>query len=240
MLVENEMTSCPVTVKMSSTVLEAAEIMLANRISGLPVVDDNGVLVGMLTEADFLRRHELDTDRRRTWLQGWFTSPGRIADEYVRTHGRLVEEVMSSPVIAIAPEASLCDAVNLMERNKLKRLPVISGGMLVGIISRSDLLRALARAEKSPIASPEDAQVQRAIETELSKQSWSRNGFISCQVRNGIADLTGTIFDERERFAARVAAENVAGVKGVTDHLTWIDPYYGVALPPQLGEEGHR
>jgi len=105
MLVENEMTSSPVAVKASSTVLEAAEIMLANRISGLPVVDDNGVLVGMLTETDFLRRHELDTDRKRTWLQGWFTSPGTIADEYVRTHGRLVEEVMSSPVIAITPEA---------------------------------------------------------------------------------------------------------------------------------------
>jgi CBS domain-containing protein len=230
------MTPAPITVDASSTVLEAADIMLANRISGLPVVD-KGVLVGIITEGDFLRRHELDTDQKRSWLQSWLASPGKIADEYVRAHGRRVEEVMNSHVIAAAPKAPLADAVRLMERHDVKRLPVISDGRLVGIISRSDLLRAFARMEKPSAPSTEDAQIQSAVEAELAKQSWSRNGFIRCQVRNGVAELAGTIFDERERRAAKVAAENVPGVKAIADNLTWIDPYFGVALPPPVGEE---
>lgn len=237
MLVENAMTPSPITVGASSTVLEAADIMLANRISGLPVVDDKGVLVGIITEGDFLRRHELDTDRKRSWLQSWLASPGRIADEYVRAHGRRVEEVMNTHVVVVAPTAQLSDAVRLMERNDVKRLPVIADGRLVGIISRSDLLRALTRMGEPSVPSIGDAQIQRAVEAELAKQSWSRNGFIRCQVRNGVAELAGTIFDERERLAAKVAAENAPGVKAITDHLTWIDPYYGVALPPPVGEQ---
>ncbi|MDQ0563548.1 CBS domain-containing protein [Rhizobium mesoamericanum] len=237
MLVESAMTPSPITVCSSSTIFEAADIMLANRISGLPVVDDKGVLVGIITEGDFLRRHELDTNQRRSWLQSWLASPGKIADEYVRAHGRRVEEVMNTQVVAVGLKAPLSDAVRLMERHDIKRLPVISDGRLVGIISRSDLLRALMKIEKLPAPSTEDAQIQSAVEAELAKQSWSRNGFIRCQVRNGVAELVGTIFDERERRAAKVATENVPGVKAIADNLTWIDPYYGVALPPPVEEE---
>ncbi|CCM75349.1 CBS domain-containing protein [Rhizobium mesoamericanum] len=237
MIVENAMTSSPITIGASCTVLEAAETMLTNRISGLPVVDDDGVLVGMITEGDFLRRHELNTERQRSWLQSWLASPGKIADEYVRSHGRRVDEVMNARVVVVSPDAALSDAVRLMERNDIKRLPVISDGRLVGLISRSDLLRALTKTEKPSAPSTEDAHIQSAVETELAKQSWSRNGFIRCEVRNGVVELTGTIFDERERLAAKVAAENVPGVKAVADHLSWIDPYYGVALPPPVGGE---
>jgi len=237
MIVENAMTPSPITVGASCTMLEAAEIMLANRISGLPVVDDDGVLVGMITEGDFLRRYELNTDRRRSWLQSWLASPGKIADEYVRSHGRRVDEIMNSHLVVVPPTAALSDAVRLMERNEVKRLPVISDGRLVGIISRSDLLRALTKVENPSAPSTQDAQIQEAVDAELAKQSWSRNGFIRCQVRNGVAELSGIIFDERERLAAKIAAENVPGVTAITDYLTWIDPYYGVALPPPVGEE---
>jgi len=232
MLVQTIMTLSPITVSASSSVVEAARIMLDNRVSGLPVIDANGVLVGMITEGDFLRRHELDTDRKRSWLLEWLTSPGKIADEYVRAHGRLVEEVMTSHVMVISPKASISDAVRLMEQNDVKRLPVVSDGRLVGIISRSDLMRAISQSSQPLSATTEDAEIQKAIEAELAKQSWSRNGFIRCHVADGVAELAGTIFDERERLAAKVAAENVPGIKSITDHLTWIDPYYGVALPP--------
>ncbi|WP_342587880.1 BON domain-containing protein [Rhizobium sp. AC44/96] len=124
-----------------------------------------------------------------------------------------------------------------MERNDVKRLPVISDGKLVGIIARSDLLRALTRMQRPSAPSTADAQIQLAVEAELAKQISSKNGFIRCRVRNGVAELAGTIFDERERLAAKVAAENVPGVTAISDHLTWIDPYYGVALPPPVGEE---
>ncbi|UVD60078.1 CBS domain-containing protein (plasmid) [Rhizobium sp. Pop5] len=236
MLVQAIMTLPVITVPTCCSVAEAAQLMLDNRISGLPVVDTNGALVGIVSEGDFLRRSELNTQRNRPWLLDWLTSPGKIATEYVRTHGRRVDEVMTSPVSAIAPTASVSDAVRLMERYDIKRLPVVENGKLVGIIARSDLLRALSRALPTTSPSPDDAQIQAAIEAEFAKQSWSRNGFIHCHVSDGIAELTGTIFDERERLAAKVAAENVAGVQSVRDLLVWIDPYYGIALPPPDAE----
>ncbi|MCS3743595.1 MULTISPECIES: CBS domain-containing protein [unclassified Rhizobium] len=224
MIVENAMTPSPITIGESATVFVAASLMLPNRISGLPIVDDDGVLIGMISGSDFLRRHELKTDRRRSWLQIFLTSPGKMADEYVRTHGRLVKEVMNPHLLVTTPTAALSDAVLLMERNCVKRLPVVSEGRLVGIISRSDLLRALARTQNPSVPSVEDTKIQDAVEAELAKQTWSRNGLIRCQARNGIAELAGTIFDERERLAAKVAAENVPGVKSTTDHLIWLDP----------------
>ncbi|TCA70198.1 CBS domain-containing protein [Rhizobium leguminosarum bv. viciae] len=200
MLVQAIMTSPPITVPASCSVAEAAKRMLDNKISGLPVVDANGALVGIVSEGDFLRRSELNTERKRSWLLEWLTSSGKIADEYVRAHGRRVEEVMTVPVSAIAPTASIADAVSLMERQDVKRLPVVADGRLVGIVA--------------------------------ARQSWSRNGFIHCRVANGVAELSGTIFDERERLAAKVAVENVAGVTSIKDQLVWVDPYYGVAIPP--------
>ncbi|MGO6819768.1 CBS domain-containing protein [Rhizobium leguminosarum] len=236
MLVQAIMTSTPITVTASSSVAEAAKLMLDNKISGLPVVDASGALVGIVSEGDFLRRSELNTERKRSWLLDWLTSPGKIADEYVRAHGRRVEEVMTAPVSAIAPTASVSDAVRLMERQDIKRLPVVADGRLVGIVARSDLLRALSQALPIAAVSAGDAQIQAAIDAELARQSWSRNGFIHCRVANGVAELTGTIFDERERLAAKVAVENVPGVTSIRDQLVWVDPYYGVAIPPPDSE----
>ncbi|TAV42122.1 CBS domain-containing protein [Rhizobium leguminosarum] len=236
MLVQAIMTSTPITVTASTSVAEAAKLMLDNKISGLPVVDASGALVGIVSEGDFLRRSELNTERKRSWLLDWLTSPGKIADEYVRAHGRRVEEVMTAPVSAIAPTASVSDAVRLMERQDIKRLPVVADGRLVGIVARSDLLRALSQALPIAAVSAGDAQIQAAIDAELARQSWSRNGFIHCRVANGVAELTGTIFDERERLAAKVAVENVPGVTSIRDQLVWVDPYYGVAIPPPDSE----
>ncbi|WSH65128.1 CBS domain-containing protein [Rhizobium ruizarguesonis] len=236
MLVQAIMTSAPITVTASSSVAEAAKLMLDNKISGLPVVDASGALVGIVSEGDFLRRSELNTERKRSWLLDWLTSPGKIADEYVRAHGRRVEEVMTVPVSAIAPTASISDAVRLMERQDIKRLPVVADGRLVGIVARSDLLRALSQALPIAAVSAGDAEIQAAIDAELARQSWSRNGFIHCRVANGVAELTGTIFDERERLAAKVAVENVPGVTSIRDQLVWVDPYYGVAIPPPDSE----
>lgn len=232
MLVGTIMTSPAITVTASCSVAEAAKLMLDNRISGLPVVDAKGALVGIVSEGDFLRRSELNTERKRSWLLEWLTSSGKIAAEYVRTHGRRVEEVMTTQVSTIAPTASISDAVRLMERQDIKRLPVIANGMLVGIVARSDLLRALSQALPADSTSAGDAQIQAAIDAELAKQSWSRSGFIHCHVADGVAELTGTIFDERERLAAKVAVENIAGVTSVRDLLVWVDPYYGIAMPP--------
>ncbi|ENN85269.1 hypothetical protein RHSP_54433 [Rhizobium freirei PRF 81] len=230
MLIQDIMTPAPVTVKMSAPIAEAAKLLLDKHLSGLPVVDGKGVVVGIISEGDFLRRGELKTERQRSALLEFFVSPGRLAQEYAHANGRLVEEVMTSPVKTISPFSSISEAVDVMERESIKRLPVVDGGKLVGIVTRSDLLRALAGILATTAEPCGDAEIEARIADELGKRSWSENGFIHVNVRDGIAELSGSIFDERERLAAKVLAENVPGVKAVTDHLTWIDPYSGIAI----------
>ena len=232
MLIQAIMASPVIAVSSSASIAEAAKLMLDNHISGLPVVDPGGTLAGIISESDFLRRGELQTERQRSWLLGFLASPGKIADEYVRAHGRKVDEVMSPSVITISSQAPVSDAVDLMERQHIKRLPVIENGKLVGIVSRCDLLRALLKSLPDNTVSPSDEDIEAAVLCELNQQTWSRNGFIHVNVADGAVELSGTIFDERERLAAQVTAENVPGVKSVTDRLVWVDPLYGVAMPP--------
>jgi predicted transcriptional regulator len=118
-----------------------------------------------------------------------------------------------------------------MEKHGIKRLPVVVQGKVIGMVCRSDLLRALANMPPKKKVQASDDQIAEAVIAELAHQSWSQNGFIKVSVQNGVVELSGTIFDERERLAAKVAAENVPGVKSVTDQITWIDPYLGVAMP---------
>ncbi len=139
------MTRNVITVGRGTSVAQAIRLMLDNNVSGLPVLDDNKV-VGILTEGDLLRRSETGTERHRPrWLE-ILMGPGRMAGEYVRTHGRKVEEIMTSNVISVAGDTPLDDVIGLMERRRIKRLPVLDGDVLVGVVSRLDLLRALLRA----------------------------------------------------------------------------------------------
>ncbi|MFJ6327554.1 MULTISPECIES: CBS domain-containing protein [unclassified Rhizobium] len=231
MLIREIMNAPAITVSPETSVVDAARIMLDRHVSGLPVVDGGGDIVGIVSEGDFLRRGELQTERKRSWLLEFLTSPGKLADEYVLSHGRSVEEVMTSKVVTIAPNATLTVAVDLMEKYGIKRLPVVVEGEVIGIVCRSDLLRALANMLPKEKVQATDNQITEAVIAELSHQSWSHNGFIKVSVQNGVVELSGTIFDERERLAAKVAAENVPGVKSVTDQITWIDPYLGIVMP---------
>jgi CBS-domain-containing membrane protein len=215
--------------------------MIENRISGLPVVDAAGRLVGMVTEGDFLRRTETGTEiRRPRWLQ-FLLSPGRLADEYVRTHARKVGEVMTPDVAAVTEDTLVDEIVRLMERSRIKRVPVLRDGRLVGIVSRADLVRALAGllAEAAP-ASLDDTALRDRILADLDKQSWSPRVGVNVTVRNGMVDLWGTLTDERERQALCVACENVSGVKGVRDHLCWVEPQSGWLIEPREGDGAER
>jgi CBS domain-containing protein len=237
MLVQSIMKSPAFTISASTPLVDAARLMLDKHISGLPVVDSQQRLVGIITESDFLRRRELGTERRRSRWLTFFTSPGKMADEYVHSHGRTVEEVMSWPVETVTPHTEVSEAAALMERRHIKRLPVVADETVVGIVSRSDFMRALARATPGGAAtSVDDARIEAAIIKEIAKQPWSRTGRIDVSVTNGEAELSGTIFDERERIAARVAAENIDGVRRVVDRLVWIEPNFGVAMVPPDGD----
>jgi CBS domain-containing protein len=213
-----------VSVSPDASILEAVRLMLQNRISGLPVVDRQGTLVGVVTEGDFLRRAETGTQRKRArWIE-FFMGQGQSADEYVRTHGRKVADVMTPTPITITEDTRLDDIVNLMERRAVKRLPVARQGRVVGIVSRANLLHALASVVgELPASATTDVTIREQIMSELSNKAWSPRDF-NVVVRDGVVELWGEILDEREREAAKIAAENVAGVKAVKDHLVWGEP----------------
>jgi CBS domain-containing protein len=223
------MTWGAITVEPEASVTRAVRLMLQNKISGLPVVDGEGRLVGMVTEGDFLRRGELGTQRQRPrWLE-FLLGPGRLAAEYVQSSGRKVGEIMTPEPKTITPETPLDEVVSLMERHRIKRLPVVQDGKLAGIVSRANLLHALAsvaREVKAPAG--DDATIRERILAECAKQPWAPH--VNVVVRDGVVGLWGVITDERERQAFIVAAENVPGVKAVHDHLAWVEPTSGMVV----------
>jgi CBS domain-containing protein len=224
------MTRRVITVARGASILEAVRLMLQNRISGLPVVDDKGWLVGMVTEGDFLRRAETSTERRHSRWFEFLVGPGRLADEYVHAHARKVEEVMTSEPHTVTSDTPLDRVVDAMEKHHVKRLPVVDDGKLVGIISRANLLHALASLGRElPPATESDAVIRERLLAELADKPWSP-ARLNVVVRNGEVELSGVIVDERGREAIIVAAENVPGVKAIHDHLVWVEPATGVVI----------
>jgi CBS domain-containing protein len=227
------MTRNVISVAADAPAMQAVTLMLKHRISGLPVVDVNGAVVGVVTEGDFLRRTELGTQRRRPrWLE-FVLGPGRLATEYVNACGRKVSDVMTADPCTIAEWTPLEEVVQLMERRRIKRVPVVRDGRLVGIVSRANLLQALASlARESKTTPTNDTAIREQVLTELGKRSWAPLGTINVIARNGIVEIWGSITDDRERRAIVVAAENVPGVKAVCDHLVWIETMSGMAALP--------
>jgi CBS domain-containing protein len=222
------MTRQVVTIEAAAPIATAVRLMLQNRISGLPVVNPAGKLVGIVTEGDFLRRAETGTEMRRArWLE-FVLGPGRSASDYVRSHARRVDEVMTPDVASVTQDTPLDEIVQLMEKRHIKRVPVTEDGKIVGIVSRANLLHALAGViAEVPPTTVDDEVLRERILAEFDKQSWVPRAGINVMVRNGVADLWGTILDERERPALRVVVENVLGVKAVEDHLCWVEPMSG-------------
>jgi len=230
MQVKDVMTRNVISVGADEPVVKAARMMLQNRISGLPVVDAKGELVGMVTEGDFLRRREIGTQRQRPkWLE-FVLGPGRLAQEYVHTSGRKVEEIMTPDPWTVGEDDALEEVVEVMERRHIKRLPVLRDGRMVGIVSRANLMHALASLSRDvPAPAGGDSAIRDAVIAAIGKQTWAPH--VNVVVKNGIAELWGIVTDERERQALVVATENVAGVEKVHDHLVWVEPMSGMAFP---------
>ena len=230
------MTRNVLTVGPESSVAQAIRLMLNNNISGLPVLAADRKVVGILTEGDLLRRGETGTERHRPrWLE-ILMGPGRAAGEYVRTHGRKVADIMSTDVVSVAGDTPLDEVVGLMERRRIKRVPVVEGEALVGIVSRADLLRSLLGVlDAQPAEARRDEEILELIQAELAKRSWVPRDGLSISVKDGVVDLNGVILEEKEREALRVVAENAPGVKAVEDHLVWIEPVSGTVIEPPSG-----
>ncbi len=221
------------TVAPETTVADAARLMIEHRISGLPVVGPDQRLVGIVTEGDFLRRVELGTERRHSGWLGFLLGPGRLADEYVQAHARRVDEVMTTDVETATEDAELADLVRLMERWRIKRVPVVRDGRLVGIVSRANLLQALAVVPPAALAmSMDDVAIRDRVVAEIERQPWGPIASITVLVKDGVVSLDGAIFDERQRLALKVAAENIPGVRAVHDNLVWVEPTSGYSIEP--------
>jgi CBS domain-containing protein len=231
MIVADLMTKNPVTVLPETSLADAARMMLANRISGLPVLDAAGTLVGVVTEGDLLRRPELGTDGEPpSWLKT-FLVPAALAADYVRTHGRHVSEVMTASPLSVTPETSLSAVAEIMRRKRIKRLPVLENGALVGVISRANLLGALARRLIETGEAPTDKAIGDYIGAELARERWAPKTGIRIGVHGRAVTLEGVIFSDEEHRAVRVIAENAPGVKEIHDHLMFVDPGSGMAFP---------
>ena len=233
MQVKDVMTRSVISVEPDESIMKAARLMLQNRISGLPVIDKDGELMGIVTEGDFLRRGELGTQRRRPkWLE-FIVGPGRLAEEYVHASGRKIDEIMTTDPVTASEDDTLEKVVEVMERRRVKRLPVVKNGRVVGIIARSNLMHALAslardEEQRAERAQPDDSQVRDNILAVLDRQNWAPR--VNVVVKNGVAELWGVITDDRERKAVVVAVENVPGVGHVHDHLVWVEPMSGIAF----------
>ncbi len=231
------MTRPVITVTPETTIVDAANLMLQRHVSGLPVLDEAGKLVGVVSEGDFIRRSEIGTGRKRgRWLR-FILGPGKAASDFVHEHGSKVSEVMTKSPLTITEDTALAEIVQLMEKNNVKRLPVVRGDKVIGIVSRANLLQAVASlARQVPDPTADDDHIRNRVIDALEKNDWCPFG-LSVIVRDGIVHLSGVITEERSRQAAVVAAENVQGVKKVHDHLCWVDTMSGIYLNSPEDEE---
>jgi CBS domain-containing protein len=230
------MTRKVITVGTATPIVDAANMMLEKHVSGLPVVDEAGKLVGIVSQGDFIRRAEIGTQRKRgRWLK-ILLGPGRAASDFAHERGRKVGEIMTPNPWTVTEDATLKDVVELMEHNNIKRLPVVRADQLVGIVTRSNLLQAVAElARDVPDPTADDDQIRNRIITSIEKADWTPFG-LGVIVSNGNVHLSGVITNEQSRQAAIVATENISGVKKVHDHLCWVEPTSGMYLNSQEDE----
>lgn len=219
MLVRDVMVAPVITVEPSASVQEVAKLFLEKQISAVPVLDGKGKLVGIVSEGDLLHRVEAGTERHRSWWLRALVHDQVLADEYIKSHSRKVSDVMTRDVITASPGMPLHEVAALMEKNAIRRLPILENGQLVGIVSRANLLQAVASARQLLDVAPTDKAIRDRILTSLKREAWAHTGLLNVTVSNGIVDLWGLAESETERKAIKVAAESTPGVTAVHDNM---------------------
>jgi CBS domain-containing protein len=214
-----------VSVTPAHTVQDAAELMLEHGISGLPVIDADARLVGIVSESDLMRHVEAGTEHHRSWWLRSLMGRESLAREYVKENARRIADVMTKPVLTAAPETPVYNIAEMLERNGIKRLPIVKDGRVVGIVSRANLLRALARGELTTQhrRQASDSALREAILARVDAEPWARTALINVAVTDGTVKLSGLVETTAEKNALRLAAELTEGVKAVED-ATMIRP----------------
>jgi CBS-domain-containing membrane protein len=209
-----------ISVSPESDVQQVAAILLTNHISAAPVVDADGRLVGMISEGDLLHRNEAGTAHERPWWLQMLITREALAGEYLREHSRRVADVMTREVVSAGPDMPVADIATLLERHRIKRVPIVKDGRVVGIVSRANLIQALATYRgRAAEAHPADAELREKVMSRLRSEPWVRPTFVNVTVADGTVDLWGIVDSATEKQALRVAVEVIPGVKAVNDSV---------------------
>lgn len=225
------MTPAILSIDSDATVFDAAELLVGTGVSAMPVVDDRGRMIGILSEADLIRRSEIGTEPRKSWLRRILADDSSAAKEYVALHSRRVTDVMTKSVVTVQEDDTLGHVADVMAEHKVKRVPVLRGDEVVGMVSRTNLLKALLsrdpQAQKTPAS---DDQIRREIEAVIARQSWTSPWPTNVLVNSGVVHLWGFVQSDAAVDAYRVAAENVPGVTKVRNHLRRLPASVGMGV----------
>ena len=224
------MTTNVVSVRETTTVEEIARTLFENRISAVPVTDESGKVAGIVSEGDLMRRPESETDRPASWWLTLFSSPEELAAKYIKSRGRRARDIMTRTVIAVNESARLEDIADILERRRIKRVPVLRDEKLVGIVSRANLLHGLVTAKVAKRTTSDDETIRAAVIEALREEAGVRDQFINVTVSEGTVHLWGAVQSDAEKAAARLVAENTIGVRTIEDHLGVIPPQVRAVL----------
>ncbi len=221
------MTTTVATVGPEARVEEIADLLLQRRISAVPVVGAEGELLGIVSEGDLMQRAESGTERHHSWWLSLLASAEEQARDYIKSHSHLARDVMTRSVVTVDEDTPIGEVARLLEQHRIKRVPVLDDGKIVGIISRANLLHGLAAQKDRPplAASADDRTIREMILKTLMTESWASHGSIKVIVSDGKVELWGFVGSEQERHAIKVGVESVPGVREVEDHLGMVPPY---------------
>jgi len=213
------MVSNVISVGSQASVQEVAHLLLRNTISGVPVTGPQGELVGIVSEGDLMRRPEAGTERRHSWWLGLLASSEGMASEYIKSHSHKVVDVMTRRVVTATPDTPVSEIAALLEKHGIKRVPIVTEGKVVGIVSRANLLHALASLENVPAGTIDDASIRSKLVSKLANERWTKPSLMNLIVHDGTVDLWGIVDSQTERKAVRVLVETTPGVRAVNDNL---------------------
>jgi CBS domain-containing protein len=221
------MTTNVITVDENASIQSAAKLMVEHGISAVPVVNRDKRVIGMVSEGDLLHRAETGTELRRSWWLELASSTNKLAGEYIKSHSGKVKDVMTRDVLSVTEETPVADIAVLLETNRIKRVPVLRDGKLVGIVSRANLVRALAMTinEVANGAEADDCSIRDQLLAELKAQKWAEVSPANVTVKDGVVHLWSSYLSEQEKRALVVAAENIPGVRRVEDHMRPVPAY---------------
>lgn len=219
------------SVSADASVFDAAELLVGSGVSAMPVVNEAGRIVGIVSEADLMRRPEIGTEPHKSWLRRFFADDATAAAEYVSLHSRRVSDVMTKHVVTVLEDAPLGEVAEVMAKHKIKRVPVLRGDVIVGVVSRANVVQALlSRDPKSPASAPTDDRLRRDVQAAVTGQPWTSPWPVNIVVNAGVVHLWGFVPSEQASAAYRVAAENVAGVKKVKNHMRRMPAAVGMGI----------